>query len=303
MKKILVVLAGFLFCAFHTSVWADCGEENTAKFLSPGPGSVLINGAPFVLQWLDNFRCLGKRIRIDMIRESDGRTVRRIQPNVENLGYCEIVKVRAPVTHEADRYQFRIKSSRQEDRQIESKPFTVTNVGVPGGKDDEGIKFAPYISIRDALTRITALEEFVEELTTQVTGGSILQPELPRATAGKLKKKYKKPAGTKKKPKPTPEKTSKKKTENCKKKPYDGSGNACWDKDCGGWVNGENKRASWKWHECNFKGSSGCGTVTGLELANECAANWGKPAPYGWNWFPPFCGDGGADPQTFLCVE
>ena len=75
MKRLLV-LAGFLFCSFHTSVWADCGEENTAKFLSPGSASVLINDAPFVLQWQDNFRCLGKRIRIDMIRESDGKRVR-----------------------------------------------------------------------------------------------------------------------------------------------------------------------------------------------------------------------------------
>ena len=166
-----------------------------------------------------------------MIRESDGKRVRQIQANAENSGYFEIARVGAPVTHEADRYHFQIKSSRQKDRQIESKPFTVTNGGVPGSKDDEGIKFAPNISIRDALTRITALEEFVEELMTQVRGRSILQPELPRATAGKLKKKHKKSAGKKKKPKATPEKTSTKKTENCKKKPYDGSGNACWDKD------------------------------------------------------------------------
>ena len=210
MKKILVVLAGFFCCLFHTSVWADCGEEHTARFLSPGSGSVLINGAPFVLQWQDNSRCLGKRIQIDMIRESDGKRVRQIQANAENSGYFEITRVRAPVTHQADRYQFRIKSSRQKDSQIESKPFTMTNVGVPGGKDDEGIKFAPYISIRDALTRVTALEEFVEMLTTQVTGGLILQPEWLRQ----------------------PGDTS-------TKKPSGSNENFCWDPDLNGWTKGD----------------------------------------------------------------
>ena len=71
MKKLLVVLFGVL--VFQANVWAARCDEMTAKVLAPGAGSVLIKGAPFVVQWQDVDVCLGDSVTIEVIKEDGSR--------------------------------------------------------------------------------------------------------------------------------------------------------------------------------------------------------------------------------------
>ena len=121
MKRLLVVLFGVL--AFQANVWAKCGDpvdQESAKFLSPGQDSVLIKGAPFVVQWQDDAKYLCKKVKIELIEVSGNKKSKVIAKRVDNVGYFTLDKLMASVKDKTsaekprDRtkfeYQFKISS-------------------------------------------------------------------------------------------------------------------------------------------------------------------------------------------------
>jgi hypothetical protein len=181
MKRLLVVLFGVL--VFQGSVWAKCGDpvdEESAKFLSPGQDSVLIKGAPFVVQWQDDAKYLCKKVKIELIEVSGNKKTKVIAKHVDNVGYFTLdklmasVKDKTSVEKSGDRtkfeYQFRISSIKKACKgvacKILSKPFTLANAELAiyreahgkGSQRDEAVVLVTN-EVRDALVRLTALEE------------------------------------------------------------------------------------------------------------------------------------------------
>ena len=189
MKRLLVVLFGVL--VFQGSVWAKCGnpdDKESAKFLSPGQDSVLIKGAPFVVQWQDDAKYLCKKVKIELIEVSNNKKTKVIAAREDNIGYHTIDKLMASVKDRTSaekpghrtkfEYQFRISSIKKACKgapcQILSKSFTLANAELAihrkthgkGSQRDEAVVLATS-EVRDALVRLTALEERLGELLSQ----------------------------------------------------------------------------------------------------------------------------------------
>ena len=125
MKRLIIVLLGML--VFQANVWAARCDEITAKVLAPGAGSVLIKGAPFVVQWQDMDVCLGDRVTIEVIKEDGGRApwFKKLT-EIDNLGFYVIEPIAMKKTRFKSRFRFRIKSKKKRCEGITSDEVRVS---------------------------------------------------------------------------------------------------------------------------------------------------------------------------------
>ena len=185
MKRLLIVLLGML--AFQANVWAARCDEMTAKVLAPGAGSVLIKGAPFVVQWQDLDVCLGDSVTIEVTKEDGGRApwFKKIK-KIDNYGFYSIEASAIDAKNLKIKYRFQIKSKKRRCKgkfcAIQSELFAIAKFRQNTKneiKEQVGRRIEANVSTtttedainRDTLLRITMLEQRLADLEGATVGG------------------------------------------------------------------------------------------------------------------------------------
>lgn len=185
MKRLIIVLLGML--VFQANVWAARCDEMTAKVLAPGAGSVLIKGAPFVVQWQDVDVCLGDSVTIEVTKEDGGRApwFKKIK-KIDNYGFYSIEASAIDAKNLKIKYRFQIKSKKRRCKgkfcAIQSELFAIAKFKQNTKneiKEQVGRRIEANVSTtttedainRDTLLRITMLEQRLADLEGATGGG------------------------------------------------------------------------------------------------------------------------------------